>query len=241
MKVEELVGDDLMMAYDGNYLSDNFGYSCANFNVNRELGFGTGSENTPNTFDFYTKNIKNISCIVAYDNDDKICGRRMFFKGKSLVNEEIFDAPLKRGQLVKYLYGYYGCRIRSVYNEINKYVLAKYRKGIIYMDDGVLKNGVIDEEIPNFFIMEVERSNYPIFPPIDRLFVCPEINALASFEPRQYMLETLEQDYEKENLEFHQAYRFSPEKRDFKKSYKTWLDNYKLDDKEDEVQEEDEN
>lgn len=235
MKVKELVGKDLMMAYDGKYLSDDFGYSCANFN----LSDGSGGENTPDTFDFYTKNPKNISCIVAYNNKNKICGRRMFFKGKSLINDEIFDAPVKMGAEIKYLYGYYGCRDRSVYYEINKYVLKNYT-GVIHMDNAVLNNGVVDDNILNYFIMEVESSDYRKFPPIDCLYICQDLNALSNFKPRRYILEELEKEFDKENLNFYQAYRFDPSKTagDYSTiDYKTWLDNYSLKNEEEEEDE----
>jgi hypothetical protein len=241
MKVKELVGDEIMNAYDGNYLAKDFGYSCANFNVKNSFGglggrydqyffdsanfsarFGTGAENTPDTFDFYTKNTKNISCFVCYNNEGKIWGRRMFYKGESMINDEDFDVPIKKGEEIKYLYGYYGTHVQMAQNEIFKAVMEKYGEGIIYLDRGVLKNIRMDPTIPKFWIMQVERADFPIFPPVDFLQVCPEIRALANFEPRTYITETLKRDYNVADIKFYGAYRFSPRNKGVKYNYTTW-------------------
>lgn len=236
MKVEELVGADIMKAYDGKYLAKDFGYSCANFNVKpmwgggrnwhnfESVNFGDGSENTPDTFDFYTKNTKNVSCFVCYNYENKIWGRRMFFKGKSMTNDDEFETPLKKGALVKYLYGYYGSNINVPINDINKAVLAKYGKGILYTDRIALSNGSPSPDIPNYWIMEVEEANYPTYPPIDHLYASTEINGLANFDPRDYILEILEKDFGKKNIRFHQAYRFKPGRKDNAHVYSTWAD-----------------
>lgn len=221
MKVVELKGKDIMKAYDGNYLSKNFGYSCANFNVteNNDL------ENDEEMFEFYTKNTKNISCIVAYD-DKKIAGRRMFFKGPSLINDDEFEVPIKRGEEVKYLYGYYGARIKDFFDSINSFFVSKYGKGIVYTDYGVLRDGNRDMDILKYFILQVEHCNFSKYPPIDHLSICPDLKALANFYPKRYILEVLEEDYKKSNLNFHQAYRYNPQKRGQRFDYKTWSDNY---------------
>jgi len=233
MKVVELKGKDIMMAYDGHILSNDFGYSCANFNVKDHFGLN-GSENDEAMFDFYTTNPNNISCIVAYNNRNKISGRRMFFKGKSIINDSEFEYPIKQGNEIKYLYGYYGTRINEAYSSINKYFASKYMKGIVYTDKGVIKNGNIDITISNFWIMQVERSNFNKYPPIDILHICPELKSLANFNPRQYVLDVIEKDYNMKNLSFHQAYRYNPNKKTRKYDYKTWSDNYKLIDDEEE-------
>jgi hypothetical protein len=237
MKIKELVGKNIMMAYDGNYLSKDFGYSCANFNTSWWGGIGNdnwrffdayqykltkkSTENDEATFDFYTMNTKNVSCFVAFNEVNKICGRRMFFKGKSLTNDDEFDVPLKKGQLVKYLYGYYGQYKEQTRNEIGKAVLNKYGKGIIYTDSVVLRNGAVDE-LPNYWIMGVERTDFEKYPPIDHLLVSTELNALSNFQPKQYIIDVLEKDFKVENIEFHGAYRFDPKRKGFKHSYTTW-------------------
>jgi len=239
MKVKELFGKDIMMAYDGNYLSRDFGYSCANFNV----GWGGGgsgrdfdwrffdayqykltkgtTENDEATFDFYTKNTKNVSCFVAFDEENKICGRRMFFKGESLINDNDFETPLKKGELVKYLYGYYGKYSEEIRNIIGNAVIAKYGNGIVYTDSVVLVNGK-PSHVPNYWVMGVERTDFKKYPPIDFLSVSTELSALSNFQPKYYIIETLERDFKVKNVEFHQAYRFDPSKKDFRHSYTTW-------------------
>lgn len=225
MKVVELKGKDIMMAYDGHYLSRDFGYSCANFNTRDR--FAT-IENDEEMFRFYTENNKNISCIVAYNDIDKISGRRMFFKGKSLINDKEFEYPIKQGKEVKYLYGYYGNRYNDTYLSINRFFSSKYGKGLVYMDNGVMNNGVIDVNIPNYFIMQVEKADFNKYPPIDLLSICPDLKALANFRPRQYVIDVLEKDFNKTDLNFYQAYRYSPNKKGGNFSYKTWADNYRL-------------
>ncbi len=236
MKVKELVGKEIMNAYDGNYLAKDFGYSCANFNVKNsfgggqnwrffeEVGFGSGDENTPESFDFYTLNTKNISCFVCYNNEGKIWGRRMFYKGESMINDEEFTVPIKKGEQVKYLYGYYGSHMPIPQEAIYKAVMKKYGEGIIYTDREALKDGARDHTIPRFWVMGVERADFPLFPPIDHLQVSPELKALANFEPKRYILEVLEKDFGKPGAEFHSAYRFSPRKKYVKYDYKTWAD-----------------
>lgn len=232
MKVVELKGKDIMKAYDGNYLSHDFGYSCANFNVGDAH---SDVENDEAMFDFYTKNPKNISCIVAYNDKNKIAGRRMFFKGSSLINDEEFDVPIKMGEEVKYLYGYYGSRFNEYYYNINKFFASKYSNGIVYTDSSVLRNAQRDPSIIKYFILKVENCDFQKYPPIDVLTICPDLKALANFYPKRYILEILEQDNNKMNLEFHQAYRYSPYKRNQRFDYKTWRDNYLLSDSQEEI------
>lgn len=237
MKVVELKGKNIMDAYNGNFLSTDFGYSCANFNTDDQHA---NLENDAAMFDFYTMNVKNISCIVAYNNKNKICGRRMFFKGKSLINDNDFEYPIKQGNEIKYLYGYYGTREMESYMHINKYFAAKYGKGIVFTDTGV-RNNSASVNIPNFWIMEVERSNFSKYPPIDVLHICTELKALANFDPKQYVLELLEKDSGIENLSFHQAYRYNPNEKHGIFNYKIWADNYKLKNGDEEDEEDDEN
>lgn len=227
MKVKELVGKEIMDAYDGNYLSDDFGYSCANFNVRNSWvrqAFESmgGSENDEATFDFYTKNTKNVSCFVYYNEEGKIWGRRMFFKGKSMINDEEFDVPLKMGEQVNYLYGYYGANEEEPQRAIFNAVMNKYGKGIIYMDKGVLNKRVRDHEIYNYWIMEVEKTDFMKYPPIDHLSVSIELKALSNFDPKSYITKILERDFKKK-ADFNSAYRYNPgRKMDYK--YTTWND-----------------
>ncbi len=232
MEVRELVGKDIMIAYDGNHLTNDFGYSCANFNVkdtfSRNRGWsafenaGNGSENDEATFDFYTKNPKNISCFVCYNDRGKIQGRRMFFKGPSLINDDEFDVPLKMGEEVKYLYGYYGAHEREPQQSINRAVLDKYSDSIIYTDRGVLRNGKIDDGITNHWIMGVENTEFSKYPPVDFLYVSIKLKSLSNFEPKKYIKDILERDFKKEGIEFDAAYRFKPGAKKVKYDYTTW-------------------
>ena len=231
MKVEELVGKDIMKAYDGNYLHVDFGYSCANFNVRNSFGgnrgWGTfeshgGSENDEATFDFYTKNPKNVSCFVCYADNGKIWGRRMFFKGPSMINHDEFEVPIDMGEEVRYLYGYYGSNDPIPQKAIGNAVIKKYGDAIIYTDRGALKRGQIDKDIPNFWIMEVENVNFSKYPPVDHLSVSIELKSLSNFEPKKYIKEILERDFNKKNIEFNSAYRFNPNKKKVKYDYTTW-------------------
>lgn len=235
MKIRELVGKEIMNAYDGHYLSEDFGYSCANFNVRSSYTFFENNkwekinefmgeeENPPYSFDFYTKNTKNVSCFVCFNDQKKICGRRMFFKGPSLVDEKEFDVPIKKGELVKYLYGYYGAHVDEIFQMITRAAIKKYGQGILYTDRVVLNNGNPDYEIANYWIMGVQKTNFRKYPPIDVLTVSTELNALSNFDPSNYILDFLKKDFKKENIEFHQGYRFEPTKiRRGRFDYKTW-------------------
>lgn len=239
MKVKELVGKDIMMAYDGDYLSTDFGYSCANYNT--KFGhFGgeqdwrffdsyrykshSATENDEATFDFYTINKKNVSCFACFNNAGKICGRRMFFKGPSMINDKELENPLKKGELVKYLYGYYGNRDGITQKEIGMAVMSRYGKGILYTDHEVFNNRIRDHEVPNYWIMEVQRTNFNKYPPIDLLSVSTEISALSNFDPRYYIISILEKDYKKKGITFHRAYRFDLANVNKRHNYTTWSD-----------------
>lgn len=247
MKVVELVGKDIMTAYDGKYLSRNFGYSCANFNVENnfknhhgsglngidwskiypemfeEFGFGSDAneENPPHSFDFYTENTKNISCFVCYDNDGKIAGRRMFYKGKSMLNDDEFDLPIRMGAIVKYLYGYYGDNVNLYQNSIKRACLDKY-KGIVYTDYGPLRNGILDNTIQRYWVMQVDKADFPQYPPVDGLQVSVQLKALANFNPNSEIIGMLKKDFKVKNASFNAAYRYSPRKAPVKYDYTTW-------------------
>jgi len=231
MEVKELFGDEIMTAYNGKYLSRDFGYSCANFNVKKDplmLMYGGGHDNDRATFDFYTKNPKNVSCIVVFNERDKITGRRMFFRGESMINNEEFVVPAKHGDEIKYLYGYYGDQNRDGYNEIIRYAIKTHGRGVMHTDYGVLENGSMNKDIANFFIMHVENTNFKKYPPIDRLYVSEDLSALSNFRPKRYVIEVLKKDYNKEDIDFHQAYRYEPGKNVFR-DHTTWSDFYKID------------
>lgn len=213
MKIQELKGKDIKKAYDGDFLSDHFGYSCANFNVTDFVGRKTNQDNDMRIFDLYIENPNNISCFVAYNDEGKIAGRRMFFKGPSILNDEIYDVSVKRGEIVKYLYGYYGENDRNIYIEVSKAAIAKYGKGIIHTDTIVLNNGVVDKDILNFFAFQIEKAVFPIYPPTDHLYICPELKAFANFNPEGEVLRVIERDYHKRGLKFAQAYRYDPNRK----------------------------
>jgi hypothetical protein len=233
MKIRELKGKEMMKAYDGKYLSRDFGYSCANFNT------GVQHENDDATFEFYVKNPKNISCFVAYNDIGKICGRRMFFKGKSLIDDELFESPVKKGDIVKYLYGYYGCENEQVFREISRAAIMKYRKGVIYTDRVTFIDGMPDYGYRNRFIMQVENADCGKFPPIDILRISTEIKALANFDPSDAMLDAMEKELNSGPIEFHQAYRYKKRTPQKRFDYRTWADNYKFKKDEEEDEEDD--
>ena len=83
-QILELKGKDIIKAYNGNLLSKDFEFSCANFNCNYQKRVNM------KLFDIYVENTDNISCFV-YINNGKIEGRRMFFKGKQLLDDKIFQ------------------------------------------------------------------------------------------------------------------------------------------------------
>ena len=225
MKVIELKEKNILKAYDGNYLSPKFGYSCANFNVKEQfpskLAF-YAEDNDEETFDLYTKNPQNISCFVCFDDYGKIAGRRMFFKGKSLVNDNEFNYSVEMGDEIRYLYGYYGDDNANFYNAINSAVIKKYGDKLIFTDKGVIKNGSLDKSENKDWVLEIENANFNKYPPVDFLFVCPKINALASLDPDENFLNVLEKDTGKKDLKFYPAYRYRPGHEQPKYLYSTW-------------------
>ena len=233
MKIQELKGKDIKKAYDGDILSEDFGYSCANFNVTDHFGRKSNQENDLRIYDLYIENPNNISCFVAYDDRNRILGRRMFFKGPSILNDEIYDVSVKRGEIVKYLYGYYGESDRNVYVEISKAVIAKYGKGIIHTDTIVLRDGSIDRDLLNFFAFQIDKAVFPIYPPTDHLYICPELKAFANFNPDGEVLKVIERDYNKKNLRFNQAYRYNPNRKNNIK-HNFWLGNFEEEEEEEE-------
>lgn len=235
LKVRELVGKEIMNAYNGDFLAKDFGYSCANFNV-KEFGVGQNwrffdsygygglgaHENDEATFDFYVYNPKNISCFVVYNSEGKIWGRRMFYKGPSMANEEEFELPIKMGEQVKYLYGYYGSHHDEPQKAIYSAVMKKYGNGIIYTDRGVIKDRKPESSLGNYWIMGVERADFKKYPPIDFLNISTELKALSNFDPKQYIIEVLEKDHNIKGIKFHAAYRYDPSRKPVKYDYTTW-------------------
>lgn len=238
MKIEELKGKNILKAYDCDYLSDNFGYSCANINVpDTFTGYKSNQGNKMQMFDIFIDNPNNISCYVYIGDDDKIKGRRMFFKGKSLLNDKEFNIPTKMGSVAKYMYGYYGERIEGVYRSLTNYIV-KNNPGILYTDRFVIDNGRMNTEINNYFILQIEKADYKIYPPIDYLYICPEIKAFANFNPSEYnnVLNVLERDLGVDDIEFGAAYRYS---KDALKSHgiSTWVGLYPEEEEEEEDEE----
>jgi len=220
MKVIELVGKDIMKAYDGNYLSQDFGYSYANFNIKDDFSGGY-EQNDEAMFDFYTLNKKNVSCFVCYDNNNKICGRRMLFKGKSLLNHIEFSMPYKMWSEVIYLYGYYGAHNGEIYRLITNAVVNKYGDKLIHTDRYVIVNGRPNYKIENLFILQVDRADFQDYPPIDFLKIAPSIRALTNFNPSDEVIEVLKKDLKIKDIEFFGAYRYNPDKfKNYK--YTTW-------------------
>jgi hypothetical protein len=235
MKIRELKGQDIVKAYDCNYLSHDFGYSCANFNVKGDLDPSQG--NDMEMFDFYIENEDNISCFVIYDKNNKINGRRMFFKGPSLLNDRYFDVPAKMGEEIGYMYGYYGCHDRDIFNELSYHVFNSFKGRVLHTDRSMYINKVVQEG-RNYFILQVEKTDFDIYPPIDFLHVCPEIRALSNFDPGISVMESLEKDFGMNDLEFYQSYRFDINKRGIMNysNYFTWSSD---EENEDEIQSED--
>lgn len=223
MKIKELKGKDILMAYDGDYLSEDFGYSCANFNIS-EFGKKSDQGNDIRMFDIYIENPNNISCFVAYNDDDEIIGRRMYFKGRSLLDDNLYDIPDKLGKTVHYLYGYYGEKNRIAYNEIIGGVIKNYGKNIIHTDRVVIVNGRSASELQNYFVMQIEKADFEQYPPTDFLYICPEIKAYANFEPIGEVLKSIERITKKDAINFGQAYRYK-KNRIKNIDYKTWFQN----------------
>lgn len=220
MKVVELVGKDIMKAYDGKYLAYDFGYSCANFNVKNNI-WGE-EDNDEEMFNFYTLNPKNISCFVCYNDSGKIWGRRMFFKGKSLINDKYFDMPYKMGTEARYLYGYYGSHEDIPQRKIIHAVISKYGDGIIHTDKVALINRRPNYSMDNSFLLQVERADFNKYPPIDFLKIAPKVRGLSNFDPSDEFIEILEKDTGTKDVEFFHAYRYNPNKSGVNYKYTTW-------------------
>jgi len=202
--IKELKGKDIITAYNGDHLSQKFGYSCANFNCDYQKRIDM------NLFDLYTENINNISCFVYIENN-KIEGRRMFFKGKQLLDHEIFPINTTLNEEIYYLYGYYGSNEQNNLfdNDIINYVINKYGENkIIYMDYGYYDNKI---KINNksFWIMQIENMNYKKFPSIDFLYASSEINSFSNFKPSHNIREWLSEKYtDKKIIDFGLAYNY---------------------------------
>lgn len=221
MEIRELSGKEIMNAYDGNYLSSNFGYSCANFNVDyKPYSDRPEIVNDEALYDFYVFNPNNISCFVYIDKG-KIKGRRMFFKGSSMIDDKRFGYPIKLGEEVKYLYGYYGEESNSIYHGITKEVMNKY-EGIIFTDRNAFENGN-RKDYPNNWIMRVERSDFSKYPPVDYLKISTELRALSNFTPMGSILSSLEDKFKINNIGFRDAYRYTPRIRRKIFEYMSWL------------------
>lgn len=202
-KVVELVGKDIIDAYNGKKLSQDFGFSCANFNCEYQ-----GSVNMK-LFDIYTENVNNISCFVYINDDGEIEGRRMFFKGKQLLDHNVFPINTELGQEIYYLYGYYGNDINKFINhQIIRTALRTY-PGTIFMDRGVFINGAYSDE-RQYWIMQIEKMDYPEFPAIDFLYASADLNAFSNFNPSAKICEWLENTYDKEIVDFGMAYHYKP-------------------------------
>jgi len=196
-QILELKGKDIIKAYNGNLLSKDFEFSCANFNCNYQKRVNM------KLFDIYVENTDNISCFV-YINNGKIEGRRMFFKGKQLLDDKIFPIITKMDEEIYYLYGYYGSADGDIDMKIIKSILNKYN--VIYMDNGAFNNGnYINKK--EYWIMKIDNMNYKEFPSIDFLYASPDISSFANFNPSKRIIEWLEHRYNKEDINFHTAYR----------------------------------
>ena len=226
MKIIELKGKEILRAYDGDQLSEDFGYSCANFNVYDFYGKKSNQDNDLEMFDIYIENYRNISCFVAINEDtNKIIGRRMFFKGNSMLNDRYYNVPVEMGKTICYMYGYYGERDRNAYYNISQLIINRYKKYIIHTDSIVLRDGIKDNNIQNFFILQIEKMNFDKYPPTDFLYVCPDIRSFSNFKPNKEVLKVIERDNNKKGLKFEQAYRYNPNKI-IDTNYKTWGDKW---------------
>jgi len=235
-KVIELKGEDIVNAYDGDKLSDTFGYSCANFNCDYQRNVDM------DLFKIYIDNIDNISCFVYIDDDGLIEGRRMFFKGKQLLDHKVFPIITKLDDEIYYLYGFYGNDKGPADDEIIDHVINKYNNEVIHMDHGHFNKGQYRYK-REYWIMQIDNMDYPEFPAIDYLYASAELSAFANFNPSLKIREWLEESYDKENVSFSSAYHFKPNGGDDNDFFlKHWNQQYYKDDKEedddDEVQDE---
>jgi len=231
-KVIELKGKDIIDAYNGDQLSRNFGFSCANFNCDYQETVDM------NLFDIFVENPNNISCFVYINNDGKIEGRRMFYKGKQLLDDKIFPILTKFKDEIHYLYGFYGNSDDYFINRsIIRKVMETYGNGIIYMDHGYIDNRQFKRDRV-YWIMEIENMDFDEFPSIDYLFVSPELSAFSSFNPSKNVKQWLKDVYDEDDIEFHSAYRFSKSSSgiDFMKH---WNQKFFTDDEDNEYVQED--
>lgn len=200
--VTELKGKDIIDAYNGDYLSTSFGYSCANFNVDYDNHIDMS------WFDIYTDNINNISCFVYVNEYDKIEGRRMFFKGKQLLDHKVFPIDTKLGETVYYLYGFYGNDISTIVDRaIIRNVIKKYGKNIIHMDNGSIVDGSYIRK-KHYFIMQIDNMDYDEFPAIDFLYASYKLRSFANFNPSEEIIKWLENKYKIDDITFGSAYHY---------------------------------
>jgi len=201
-KVLELKGIDIVNAYDGNYLSENFGYSCANFNCDYQKTVDM------DLFQIYIDNDDNISCFVYLNDDGMIEGRRMFFKGKQLLDDKVFPIITKLNEEIYYLYGFYGHDKGKADDTIIGHIIGKY-DGVIHMDYGHINKGQYQHK-REYWVMEIDNMDYPEFPAIDYLFASAELSALSNFNPSFKIKEWLGERYGEEDVSFGNAYHFKP-------------------------------
>jgi len=208
MKIKELIGEDIINAYDGDQLSDDFGYSCANFNCDYQRNINK------DVFKIYVENTNNISCFVYINDEGKIEGRRMFFKGKQLLDHKLYPIETKLNEEIYYLYGYYGNtdNQRHTFEEaITDFVLNKYGNNkIIYLDYGYFKNKthVIKK---GHWVMQIDNMDYEKFPSIDFIYASFDITSFSNFKPSLAIKEWLGFKYNDDNkVNFGVAYSYEP-------------------------------
>jgi len=159
--IEILEGDDILMAYNKKYLSSGWhNSSCANFNESKNLNI--------KTFDIYTKNPKNIKCLIV-KHKGKIYGRRMLFTGKQTKTMGIYKKD-KNYILLNAMYGE-GGRGSKVDMLIKKW--AKTNNADLIEETYKNKTDV--------FCIEIENTTcFPNFPPFDYMYVNFKTNELSN-------------------------------------------------------------
>lgn len=236
-KILELKGKNIIDAYDGYKLSDNFGYSCANIHVSysgfNKYGFGnlktiknnSMQGNKMEMFELFTDNPNNISCFVYINDNNEIEGRRMFFKGKQLLDHNLFNIITKKDEEIYYLYGYYGNYSTykvDIEKEITKKVLNTYKNKTIYTDNGTIINGK-NNFGKEYWIMQIEKMDFDVYPPIDFLYQSPQLKCFSNFNPSTKIINWLEYTYDINNVKFGRSYRYSENDDD---SIKHWNQKY---------------
>lgn len=213
-KVIELKGKNIIDAYDGYKLSKNFGYSCANIHITydfhdefKAIKCPSMQGNNIKMFDIFTENPNNISCFVYINDNNEIEGRRMFFKGKQLLDHKVFNIITKLNSEIYYLYGYYGNYDDNIEGEINKKIINKYGDQIIYVDNGIIKNGNFYQN-KHYWIMQIDKMNFNTYPPIDYLYQSTELKSFSNFKPHKKIIKWLENTYNINNVKFKKAYRY---------------------------------